>query len=426
MPSELNSAISKKEKKEKKAKGKLPKVESFQSVIDIFDGGLAPSPANKDLASIAESSSEAAKAFLAQHEITIHDPSAPPPCMSFDSAPFPAQLIKILNAQPFTTPSPVQAATWPLAVTGRDCLSIAKTGSGKTLGFMLPAIARSLASTGNRTVGPTVLIMAPTRELALQIKDEADKFGRPVGIQSVAVYGGAPKWKQTQELQRGADIVVATPGRMMDMLDLHGTAGGWPSTSLERCSVVVLDEADRMLDMGFEKDIRAIFAVLPAQHQTLFFTATWPKEVQRVAADLLSDTKVMVTVGNGGQKLTANKSVTQLVQVLENRDKWAAFEALTASYAPGGADDGKRVIIFANTKRDVNMIGDVLWERLGACVDTISGDRGQRERERTIAAFRDGSVTVVVATDVAARGLDVKGIERVINYDFPEIGRAHV
>ena len=201
MPSELNSAISKKEKKEKKAKGKLPKVESFQSVIDIFDGGLAPSPANKDLASIAESSSEAAKAFLAQHEITIHDPSAPPPCMSFDSAPFPAQLIKILNAQPFTTPSPVQAATWPLAVTGRDCLSIAKTGSGKTLGFMLPAIARSLASTGNRTVGPTVLIMAPTRELALQIKDEADKFGRPVGIQSVAVYGGAPKWKQTQELR---------------------------------------------------------------------------------------------------------------------------------------------------------------------------------------------------------------------------------
>jgi len=240
-----------------------------------------------------------------------------------------------------------------------------------------------------------------------------------VGIASVAVYGGAPKWKQTQELQRGADIVVATPGRMMDMLDLHGTAGGWPSTSLERCTVVVLDEADRMLDMGFEKDIRAIWTMLPTEHQTLFFTATWPKEVQRVAADLLSETKVMITVGSGGQKLTANKSVTQHVQVIENRDKWAAFEALTASYAPGGADHGERVIIFANTKRDVNMIGDVLWERLGASVDTISGDRVQRERERTISAFRDGSVTVVVATDVAARGLDVKGIERVINYDFP-------
>jgi hypothetical protein len=272
MPSELNSAISKKEKKEKKeakreAKGKLPKNESFQSVIDL--GGLAPpSPAKKNLASVAESSSSAEdeKAFLAEHEITIHDPSAPPPCMSFDSAPFPAQLVKILNAQPFTTPSPVQAATWPLATMGRDCLSIAKTGSGKTLGFMLPAIAKCLASTGNRTVGPTVLIMAPTRELALQIKDEADKFGRPVGIQSVAVYGGAPKWKQTQELQRGADIVVATPGRMMDMLDLHGTAGGWPSTSLERCTVVILDEADRMLDMGFEKDIRSIWTMLPTVH----------------------------------------------------------------------------------------------------------------------------------------------------------------
>ena len=273
MPTELSSAISKKEKKEKKeakreAKGKLPKVESFQSVIDL--GGLAPpSPAKKNLASVAESSSnvEAEKAFMAEHEITIHDPAAPPPCMSFDSAPFPAQLVKILNAQPFTTPSPVQAATWPLAATGRDCLSIAKTGSGKTLGFLLPGIAKCLAATGNRTVGPTVLIMAPTRELALQIQSEADKFGRPVGINSVAVYGGAPKWKQTQDLQRGADIVVATPGRMMDMLDLHGTAGGWPSTSLERCTVVVLDEADRMLDMGFEKDIRAIWAVLPTEHQ---------------------------------------------------------------------------------------------------------------------------------------------------------------
>ena len=219
MPSELNSAISKKEKKEKKAKGKLPKVESFQSVIDIFDGGLAPSPANKDLASIAESSSEAAKAFLAQHEITIHDPSAPPPCMSFDSAPFPAQLIKILNAQPFTTPSPVQAATWPLAVTGRDCLSIAKTGSGKTLGFMLPAIARSLASTGNRTVGPTVLIMAPTRELAQQIEKEAKDLGRAFGCSTMCVYGGqkrAIQERQLMDMQGNLDLLVGTPGRLND------------------------------------------------------------------------------------------------------------------------------------------------------------------------------------------------------------------
>jgi len=314
----------------------------------------------------------------------------------------------------------VQAAAWPLASAGRDVLAIAKTGSGKTLGFLIPALARCIELKPKGDGSPIVLVMAPTRELAMQIKSEADKFGAPIGCRAVAVYGGAPKWGQTHELQAGCEVVIATPGRMMDMLDLHGASWTGASTSLKDCRVLVLDEADRMLDMGFEKDIWAITAQLPADHQTLFFTATWPKAVQRVAADLLNAaTQVMVTVGGGGEKLTANKAVTQRVLVVEARAKWEAFEKLLENYKPGGADAGKRVIVFSNTKRDVNWIAQHCWELLGNCVDTISGDRNQKERESVIRRFREGSVTIVIATDVAARGLDINGSERVINYDFP-------
>ena len=402
----------------------LPKVASVTSVIDL--GAEPPQKKakkekkeKKEKESVAEVAGPSAAEFLAEHEITIHDKSAPPPCLTFASAPFSASLIKVLMSQPFSTPSAVQAAAWPLAAQGRDVLAIAKTGSGKTLGFLLPAIEKCMAAKGAAGGYPIVLVMAPTRELVLQIKSEADKFGQPVGVRSVAVYGGAPKWAQTQALHAGAEIVCATPGRMMDMLDLHGVSWSGASTNLEKCSMLVLDEADRMLDMGFEKDIRAIVEPMPP-HQTLFFTATWPKAVQRVAADIMDDTtKVMVTVGSGGEKLTANKAVEQRVQVIEQRDKWAALEQLLAPYKPGGAQHGQRVILFSNTKRDVNMIGQHCWETFGECVDTISGDRSQKERERTIAAFRDGQVTMVVATDVAARGLDINGIHQVINYDFP-------
>lgn len=398
---------------------KLPKVTSCTSILSLVPGVEDGIAGQLKEASEADSAATVST-FLKEHEITIHDPSAPLPCMTFEGAPFPPALIKILTAQPFKSPSAVQAAAWPLAAKGCDVLAIAKTGSGKTLGFLIPALARCMELKPKGDGSPIVLVMAPTRELALQIKTEADKFGRPVGCRAVAVYGGAPKWGQTRELQAGCELVIATPGRMMDMLDLHGSSWSGAATSLKDCKVLVLDEADRMLDMGFEKDIRAIVGQLEVDHQTLFFTATWPKNVQNIAADLLrSANKVMVTVGTGGDKLTANKAVTQSVEVIHGSEKWAAFEKLLEPYKEGGADRGKRVIVFSNTKRDVNWIAQHCWELLGDCVDTISGDRSQKERESVIQRFRAGSVTMVIATDVAARGLDINGIERVINYDFP-------
>ena len=361
---------------------------------------------------------EAARTFMQANEITIHSAEHQSPCTSLAAAPFPAPLVQLLMQQGFSMPSAVQGASWPIAMAGKDVLAIAKTGSGKTLGYLLPALSRAQLHWEKAAGKPLCLVMAPTRELALQIKGEATKFGAPLQIRAVAVYGGDPKWKQISELSRGAEILIATPGRMMDMLDLHGTSYGGAATSLEMCSMLVLDEADRMLDMGFEKDIRAIVAKMPEGRQTFLFTATWPKAVQRVAADLLGPSQVKVTVGSGGDKLTANKAVVQHVRLVQPAAKWEAFVELLAPYKAGGAAVGTRVIIFANTKRDVNAIGQYCWDHQ-LPVDTLSGDRTQRERESVIERFRAGQLTMVIATDVAARGLDINGIGHVINYDYP-------
>jgi len=261
--------------------------------------------------------------------------------------------------------------------------------------------------------------MAPTRELAIQIASEAVKFGEPTGCRAVAIYGGAPKPTQAKLLLRGCEIISATPGRMKDMLDIRGN-GANASTNLKKCSMLVLDEADRMLDMGFEKEIRSIVWEIPSSHQTLFYSATWPPEVERIAQELLTD-PAKVTVGTGGEKLTANKSVTQRVHVVETKETGNKAEALLKlleTFRPGGPDAGKRVIVFANMKVDVNWITQHCRKHGFSC-DSISGDRSQSQRESAIKRFREGSLTMVIATDVCGRGLDIDGIERVINYDFP-------
>ena len=298
------------------------------SLLPDFDAQLA--------AANERSAHEVARAFLDSHDITIHDPNAPLPCTSLADVPFPPPLVALLTAQGFASPSAVQAAAWPIASRGRDVLAIAKTGSGKTLGYLLPALAKcsfvnSADPTRNREQ-PICLVMAPTRELAIQICEQASRFGEPIGCRSVAVYGGAPKWSQAAELALGCEVVVATPGRMMDMLDLHGTSYTGAATSLDDCATLVLDEADRMLDMGFERDIRTIEAAMPDGHQTLLFTATWPKAVRQVAADLLHRS-IKVTVGSGGDKLTASKNVEQRVHVID-----AGGAAKRSAFAARGPD----------------------------------------------------------------------------------------
>ena len=377
-------------------------------------------------------STAAAAAFLALHEITVHEQHAPPPCMRLDAAPFPAAIVRRLCAQKgFTIPSGVQAGTWPLASTGRDILAIAKTGSGKTLGFLLPALARCMREKPSAKGSPVCLVMAPTRELVLQIVAEAEKFLDAAGCRAVAVYGGASKDKQMRALSRGCELIVATPGRLMDMLDTRNH-GRNAAVSVASVSILVLDEADRMLDMGFERDIRSIVQMLPDEppRQTLFYSATWPAEgrpditgVAAIAEELLRNDSVKVTVGKGDKELTANKAVTQRVRVLDVNSgdcasKWEAFLELMAAFKRGQPDHGRKVIVFSNMKAEVKRI-HTHCSQAGFSVDSISGDRSQSQRESTLRKFRAGSVSMLIATDVAARGLDILGVERVINYDFP-------
>eukprot|EP00899_Mesostigma_viride_P006540 jgi/Mesvir1/15888/Mv02793-RA.1 len=358
------------------------------------------------------------------HEITVSGLTGSHGIISsFADAPFPKALSNALKNAGFERPSPIQAQAWPIAISGRDLLAIAKTGSGKTCGYLLPAMSRTLeakeeAPSAGRVVGgketrsPKVLVMAPTRELAVQIQAEAVKFGRPAGIRSAAVYGGAPKGGQIRDLQAGVEIVVATPGRLLDMLSFKC----WDGSEVLRLSDVhtlVLDEADRMLDMGFEKDIMKVVAQLPAKRQTMMFTATWPKAVQRVAAKLLKQ-PVHVTIGGSAGELSANKDVTQVIHMVDGRDK---FDKLTAILGALG-DPNARTIVFSNKKRETQKVADALW-RAGHKADAIHGDKTQSERESTLGEFKAGTVTILVATDVAARGLDIKGVDLVVNYDFP-------
>jgi ATP-dependent RNA helicase DDX5/DBP2 len=390
---------------------------------------VGPEPSKK-AAGIEESTRrEEALAFMQAHQIVVHGGGAILPCMQLRAAPFPPPLVVELCSQGFAAPSAVQAAAWPLASAGLDVLAIAKTGSGKTLGFLLPAIARCRAGRlrGEAPADePLALVVVPTRELALQVCAQAASFGAALGVRAVAVYGGAPKSEQMRQLRRGADIVVATPGRMMDMLDLRNASGirHGAATSLAAASLLVLDEADRMLDMGFEPDFRAIAAALapPPGRQTLLFSATWPAEstsVRRVADELLRPTSLAtVSVGEGAERLTANRDVVQRVHVVAPAERWGRFVALLEPLQPRGAPLPPRVLVFANRRKSVDHIGKHCW-RAGFACDTLHGDRTQREREDVLAAFRAGELRMLIATDVAARGLDIEGVDRVLNYDFP-------
>ena len=388
-----------------------PSPASSSDVSDAPAKAVVPAtPGKPDLAAI--------KAFLSKHEVRVHSSSAPPPVLHLADAPFAQSIVRKLLSFGFTEPSAVQAASWPLAVGGRDLLAIAKTGSGKTLGFLLPALAVCMAAANKHE--PSAVVMAPTRELALQTHTEAQKFCAPTGVRTVCLYGGASKGPQAQQLRRGAGLLVATPGRLMDFLDLtDGSRGYGPQTSVSKVQMLVLDEADRMLDMGFEKDVMKLASNMPADKQTLLYTATWPKAVQRVAGQLLrADKMVKLTVGSGGDKLTANKSITQHVQVVQPNDKWEAFLRMVKPLGPGGEMAGERAIIFCNTKRDAAGVADHLWQE-GYAIDVITGDRTQGEREQVVKQFKAGKISIMCCTDVAARGLDISDVKAVYNMDFP-------
>ncbi|KAJ9632445.1 ATP-dependent RNA helicase dbp2 [Taxawa tesnikishii (nom. ined.)] len=359
----------------------------------------------EDPAVVARSQSEV-DAFRREHAITVQGRNVPKPVETFDEAGFPGYVMSEVKAQGFANPTPIQSQGWPMALSGRDVVGIAETGSGKTLTYTLPAIvhinAQPLLSPGD---GPIVLILAPTRELAVQIQAEISKFGKSSRIRNTCVYGGVPKGPQIRDLARGVEVCIATPGRLIDMLE----AG---KTNLRRVTYLVLDEADRMLDMGFEPQIRKIVSQIRPDRQTCMWSATWPKEVRQLATDFLND---YIQVNIGSMDLSANHRITQIVEVVsdfEKRDKMIKHLEKIMD------DKENKVLIFTGTKRVADEITRFLrqdgWPAL-----SIHGDKQQNERDWVLNEFKTGKSPIMVATDVASRGIDVRNITHVINYDYP-------
>eukprot|EP00931_Biecheleriopsis_adriatica_P062335 TRINITY_DN3754_c0_g1_i1.p1 TRINITY_DN3754_c0_g1~~TRINITY_DN3754_c0_g1_i1.p1 ORF type:complete len:514 (-),score=114.60 TRINITY_DN3754_c0_g1_i1:5-1486(-) len=321
---------------------------------------------------------------------------------------FPPQVVNELKKAGFPGPSQIQAYAWPLASQGKDIIGIAATGSGKTLAFLLPAFS-DFVKTGHQPLrdGAGLLVMSPTRELAQQIEAEANKFGRCLGMWTVSMYGGAPKGDQLRTYRQGVHAIVACPGRLNDLLDSG-------AVQVNRVTKLVLDEADRMLDMGFEPQIQKILAHVPKNRHTMFFTATWPREVRQLASTMLwQPCKIMI--GNRDE-LKANQDVMQEVRVVGRREKQSQLVKLLqeAGLMQQGAIG--KCLVFAGTKRMCEELSQGLWSAGVSCA-SIHGDKDQRERDQALNGLKQGRIRVLVATDVAARGLDIKGIGLVVNYD---------
>ncbi|KAJ3280316.1 ATP-dependent RNA helicase dbp2 [Borealophlyctis nickersoniae] len=355
---------------------------------------------------VASRSQAEVDAFRAKHDISLVGPNIPRPVEAFEEANFPPYVMTELAAAGFMTPTPIQSQGWPMALSGRDLVGIAETGSGKTLAYVLPAIvhinAQPLLQPGD---GPIVLILAPTRELAIQIQAECSKFGSTSKIKNTCLYGGAPRGPQIRDLSRGIEVCIATPGRLIDMLESG-------KTNLRRVTYLVMDEADRMLDMGFEPQIRKIVDQIRPDRQTLMWSATWPKEVQNLARDYLKD---YIQVNIGSLELSANHNVAQLIEICTEADKKGKLIRLLEKYMDR---ETHKTIIFTGTKRMADEITRYLRQD-GFAALAIHGDKKQQERDWVMQEFKNGRAPILIATDVAARGLDVKDIKVVINYDFP-------
>uniref|UniRef100_A0A4W4FND3 RNA helicase n=1 Tax=Electrophorus electricus TaxID=8005 RepID=A0A4W4FND3_ELEEL len=350
--------------------------------------------------------------FRRKKEITVRGSGCPKPVTNFHQT-YLNYVIDVLVQQNFKEPTAIQAQGFPLALSGRDMVGIAQTGSGKTLAYLLPAIVHiNHQPYLERGDGPICLVLAPTRELAQQVQQVAYDYGKSSRIKSTCVYGGAPKGPQIRDLERGVEICIATPGRLIDFLE----AG---KTNLRRCTYLVLDEADRMLDMGFEPQIRKIVDQIRPDRQTLMWSATWPKEVRQLAEDFLRD---YVQINIGALELSANHNILQIVDVCMENEKDNKLIQLMEEIM---AEKENKTIIFVETKKRC----DELTRRMrrdGWPAMCIHGDKSQPERDWVLSEFRSGKAPILIATDVASRGLDVEDVKFVINYDYPNSSEDYV
>jgi ATP-dependent RNA helicase RhlE len=328
---------------------------------------------------------------------------------TFSELPLVEPLQRALRAQEYTKPTPIQAQAIPHLLTGRDLLGVAQTGTGKTAAFALPILQR-LAE--NRVAaGPRAtrcLVLTPTRELAIQIDESFRAYGRYMNLRQAVVFGGVGHKPQIDAMSRGVDILTATPGRLLDLMNQG-------FIRLDRLSVFVLDEADRMLDMGFIHDVRRIVAALPKQRQSLFFSATMPPDIARLAGTILTNpVKVEVT------------PVSSTVEIIDQRVLHVASSNKRGLLIEVLKDPAiARVLVFSRTKHGANRIAEQLASA-NVRADAIHGNKSQSARQRALENFKLGRVRVLVATDIAARGIDIDGITHVINYDLPDVPESYV
>ncbi|GFR08815.1 probable ATP-dependent RNA helicase DDX5 [Trichonephila clavata] len=357
---------------------------------------------------VANRSIEDVELYRKNLNISVIGSDVPNPITSFEELCLPDDLKKVVLEQGYSEPTPIQAQGWPIALSGKDMVGISQTGSGKTLVFILPAIIhatnQSEIKIGRYECNPQVLVLAPTRELVQQILKVGHKFSKNCGLKSGCAYGGASRNNQLNSL-KGAHICVATPGRLIDFV----SAG---LVNLQQCTYLVLDEADRMLDMGFEPQIRQIVDQIRPDRQTLMWSATWPREIRKLAEEFLTD-YVQVTVG--ADQLVANPNIEQNIYIVEEFEKEEKLLSLLKDLI---ANKGSKILVFAQTKRRVDYLGMQLND-LNLPVMCIHGDVSQTKRDFVLHNFRTKKSCVLIATDVAARGLDISDIQHVVNYDLP-------
>ncbi|UGV27995.1 DEAD/DEAH box helicase [Rhodopseudomonas boonkerdii] len=318
-------------------------------------------------------------------------------------------ITRALKEENYVTPTPIQAQTIPIAITGRDVIGIAQTGTGKTASFALPILHRLLehrAKPQPKTC--RVLVLSPTRELSGQILDSFNAYGRHMNLTSALAIGGVPMGRQVRAVMPGVDVLVATPGRLLDLV--QGNA-----LKLNMVEFLVLDEADRMLDMGFINDIRKVVAKLPIKRQTLFFSATMPKDIADLAEHMLKDpARVAVTPVSS----TAER-ISQRILLVDHSAKASTLAGILK------AEPINRALVFTRTKHGADKVVKIL-EKSGIPAAAIHGNKSQNHRERTLAAFRTGEIRTLIATDIAARGIDVDGITHVVNFDLPNVPETYV
>ncbi|CAD6339087.1 unnamed protein product [Miscanthus lutarioriparius] len=360
--------------------------------------------------------------------VQVSGEGAPAPADGFEAAGLAEAVLRNVARCGYDNPTPVQRYAMPIVMAGRDLMACAQTGSGKTAAFCLPVVSGLVAAPAgggsgygygrrdrgfDRVAKPRALVLAPTRELAAQINEEAKKFSFQTGLKVVVAYGGTPMYNQLRDLERGVDLLVATPGRLVDMVERS-------RISLEAIKYLVMDEADRMLDMGFEPQIRKIVDMMnmpkKSVRQTMLFSATFPPEIQRLASDFLYN-YIFVTVGRVG---SSTDLIEQKIEFVNDGEKRGFLIDLLQKQSVGVADSKQPLtLVFVETKREADSLQYFLQSK-GFPATAIHGDRTQQERESALKSFKSGATPIMVATDVASRGLDVPNVAHVINYDLPK------